>query len=845
MEFASDYILAVPDVEYECVSDDEFDRGMSVSDSDSSDEEADCAPNQAEGRERALRSPKKKPKMKTKSSHHWKSGSKAVSSESAEKRQRTASDQAPAGAAARAAAEARGKRWFRRADTNVVSVNFNTLLSPGNMHAGDPVVCQKCGAILSHVSKTTVEGEEQKTWVCEFCDEANVVDVEEEEVPKVEDVTYLLRPAMTTSHSSMSGLDQSLVIFCVDTSGSMCVTTEINGKVKLRGTAQLKRLQSFNETREAQWLPSQRMRDVTYVSRLQAMQAAVDHQLGEMWQTFPHRRVALITFSNEVSVVGDGSQAEVTIAGDKLNSEEQLRKEGTELSLPHSVRNSRKLLGDKVYKLEEGGATALGPALVVAVSMASHHPGSKVIVCTDGKANIGLGKMEQEEDEEAANDFYTSVGDRAVDSGVTISVVTIQGTDCKLVHLGKLADKTGGQVNIVDPMKLREEFSNVLADPIIATKVKATFILYKDLYVYNEDEPDSQPCRVEQQVGNVNRESAVTFQFARRLKPKADKATEKQTEGATASEATGPAEATTSEATGPAEDVPSASGSAEMPQSDLPSASGSAEMLPRTDLPFQLQIEYTDTEGNQALRVITRSMPVTSERTQAERHMNMEVLGVHAAKTAADMALKGKYSRSRGISLMNQRLAWRHSNEQEGVQDRKESKGMYKNIFGKLRRMENMVQRQQQSEVFSHGRTHSDDEDFDYGIKPAEGVPDTKKEHSHRKPRSKGSMARKNKRMHSERSKEMEDDMAHMVYQFRSVGKDELSSRVPQAYYDQFSIASIQCRSSAQSFPSGKGNSAAPSSPSGKGNSSAPAASAASSSGKDNPAEAPMASDSD
>ena len=41
-----------------------------------------------------------------------------------------------------------------------MSVNFDTLLSPGNMYAGDPVPCPKCSAILSHISKA--EGEEQK-----------------------------------------------------------------------------------------------------------------------------------------------------------------------------------------------------------------------------------------------------------------------------------------------------------------------------------------------------------------------------------------------------------------------------------------------------------------------------------------------------------------------------------------------------------------------------------------------------------------------------------------------------------------------------------------------------------
>ena len=48
-----------------------------------------------------------------------------------------------------------------------------------------------------------------------------------------------------------------------------------------------------------QRLPSE-SRSVTHVSRLQAVQAAVDHQLGEMAREFPHRRVGLVTFSYEV-----------------------------------------------------------------------------------------------------------------------------------------------------------------------------------------------------------------------------------------------------------------------------------------------------------------------------------------------------------------------------------------------------------------------------------------------------------------------------------------------------------------------------------------------------------------
>ena len=74
---------------------------------------------------------------------------------------------------------------------------------------------------------------------------------------------------------------------------------QVEGKIQLRGADRLESLQSLNEERESQWLPGQR-RNVTYISRLQGVQAAVDHQLGAMVTDFPHRRVGLVSFNNEV-----------------------------------------------------------------------------------------------------------------------------------------------------------------------------------------------------------------------------------------------------------------------------------------------------------------------------------------------------------------------------------------------------------------------------------------------------------------------------------------------------------------------------------------------------------------
>ena len=70
--------------------------------------------------------------------------------------------------------------------------------------------------------------------------------------------------------------------------------------------------------------------------------------------------------------------------------------------------------------LEEGGQTALGPSLLLAVSMACQVPGSKVILCTDGLAYVGLGNMDSKAGGEAYEEaaiFYDEISSMASEKG--------------------------------------------------------------------------------------------------------------------------------------------------------------------------------------------------------------------------------------------------------------------------------------------------------------------------------------------------------------------------------------------------------------------------------------------
>lgn len=57
-------------------------------------------------------------------------------------------------------------------------------------------------------------------WRCEYCDLGNILSQTDTDLPRHEDMTYVLSPG------SESG-DDTVIIFCVDISGSMAVTSEV------------------------------------------------------------------------------------------------------------------------------------------------------------------------------------------------------------------------------------------------------------------------------------------------------------------------------------------------------------------------------------------------------------------------------------------------------------------------------------------------------------------------------------------------------------------------------------------------------------------------------------------
>jgi len=513
------------------------------------------------------------------------------------------------------------KRRIRKADTNFISVQFQKLVIPNQMHAGDPLKCKNCEAFVSHLSRIDFQ-KKPILWECDFCLTVNDLTkhlFDKNQLPNVDDVSYLIEPAPEKKeevkdpkrtgdeNNNKKSTDDNFLTFCMDISGSM------DTKIK---------------------------RQQLYASRLDAVKAACAENVLKLKNEEPNKRVSLVTFSDNIKYYGDctlnqdmplvtisepsyqetnynsnrnvpirtrllnfvtrskpSSSTENVNPRDILNNLEGLldigKKQNADLK---AIKDSHKSLENKLKMLRTEGSTALGPALAFSVGFLTNKPGSQIILCTDGCANVGIGSLSysrqyssnNNESNNNENKFYDDIAEYAYSKSITINVISIEGTDCKLSILGKLTDKTNGNLNIVNPENLSEEFRSILDNRIIATNVKAKLYVFEK-FIYLRDEKveeeeaklvkesrfDDEKARdtldrlkksvLEKQVGNATLDTQITFEYGiRRIKE------------------------------------------AKVEKSELKS------------LPFQLQISYTAPDGSKAVRVYTKLQEFTSDRKQAE-----------------------------------------------------------------------------------------------------------------------------------------------------------------------------------------------------------------------------------
>jgi Sec23/Sec24 zinc finger/Sec23/Sec24 trunk domain len=510
-----------------------------------------------------------------------------------------------------------GKQKFEmHVDTNVVSLDLGSLKEAVVMATGDPIFCKKCSAAFNLYSRVNEINENQQLWICEFCSNGNEISIDTEEIPRGKMLDYMLMSSSQVIEESKEVIGDTgdiTIIFCIDISGSMCVTEPVNGRISLKvkknvdlgGFADFDMSEQFLEGDD----------QVTYISRLECVQAAIESQLESMSILAPKRKIGLVTFNSDITIYGDGTSDPVILTGDKLNSFESCFDTGLSLQnkLKKPIEDTKGDLMAKLLTLTESGPTALGPALVSSIGLvSSHSSGSRVIICTDGIANVGIGRLD--DDTSVSDDFYARVAQIAKDKGIEISVISIEGEECKLSKLSTISEVTGGEVTRVNMNNIVSEFANILETPVIATQVSTIIKIHKGLCFRYQDENLVDSNTLKKDLGNVVDGSEFTFEYSVRS----------------------------------IEELKAL----EINLDDI------------KQLPFQSQIHFTTKDGMKCMRVIT-SLQDTTDNLDEAGDINLKILGVNAAHRCAHLASKGEYRESQAVMRSWKRMMKRNAKNSE------------------------------------------------------------------------------------------------------------------------------------------------------------------------------------
>lgn len=213
-------------------------------------------------------------------------------------------------------------------------------------------------------------------------------------------------------------------------------------------------------------------------SPLEILAQLIKKKLTEIGKTNPKSIVGVIFFNDTINVVGDACGPTFSITENKLLTDiEQIRalvKDQSQYIFCHPIEKSLEKLVAAISDDDATNQTALGPAIVAGLELLKGgNSGSKMLIFTDGVANIGVGNLDPESGP-LDKKFYEDVASKARNEGIEISLYKISSQDCSMEVYSALTSETCGSILGVDPSLITEQV--VIQDkvPDLAREVDVT-----------------------------------------------------------------------------------------------------------------------------------------------------------------------------------------------------------------------------------------------------------------------------------------------------------------------------------------------------------------------------------
>ena len=497
-----------------------------------------------------------------------------------------------------------GRIFRKEIDTNVCQIRYSDLQNESKNIILKSYQCTKCQAYLNKYSTLKPIENGKYEWKCEFCSEINKdLVINKKDIPFDDSVEKCVEPPIEIEKKTKEGDDTSL-IFCFDISGSMCQSynvgeelkekfNKISGKKKKKNNYRLDfddddiDFNNFDFNQE----------NTSYISRLDLVKISIENNINSLLKNSPDVKVGIVSFGSEIEVKGDCLSNIMKIKEKDMNNEEKIKSLGEENT--NLIKSPIKLSSAKILEslkaTEENGSTALGPAVLLSLSLLKNAKiGSRIFLCTDGMSNLGVGDISQ--DREAAKLYYTKIGEIANQKGIVINLITFEDSESEIEVLMNMVQKSGGEIIRVNPNAILDGFNDLLENEVIASEVSVRMNLNKCLTFRDKEEKDliNDGTSIVETIGNATKETETYYEFKFKKALKL----------------------------------------AEMKDINFDELK---------NLTFQCEIKYKRKNGGKYVRIISKNLNISDNKEGVESKANYEIISTMEIQKTAKLASAGLY----------------------------------------------------------------------------------------------------------------------------------------------------------------------------------------------------------
>ena len=489
---------------------------------------------------------------------------------------------------------------FKKAiDTNACVIRYKDL-EKQELSISKLYQCSKCKAYLNKYSKI-IKSNNGNTyeWTCEFCSNLNKnLNIQHESFPKEQVYENCLE---LNKKVNISDEDTSL-IFCFDKSGSMCQSYYIEENLKKKFN---KIFNKANKYHASLFDNYENITDFTnfdfnknntnYVSRLDLVKLSIENNIKSLLEHSPNVKVGIVSFGSDIEVKGDCLSNVMRIKEKDMNNENKIISIGEENTnlIKNSIKQSSESIIKSLREIEEEGSTALGPAVLLSLSLLKNAKiGSRIFLCTDGMSNLGIGSLE--ENKEKAKEFYTKIGNMAKEKGVVISLITFEDSESEIYILKNMVELSGGEIIRVNPSQILEGFNDLLENNVIASDVEVKLNLNKCMTFRDEEKINmiNDESTYSKKIGNAAKETETYHELKFKSSIKL----------------------------------------AEYKDIDFDKLD---------NLVFQVEIKYKKTDGKKYIRVITQNLEVSDNKDMVNKQAKMNIISTLQSRKSAKLAGQG------------------------------------------------------------------------------------------------------------------------------------------------------------------------------------------------------------